>query len=392
MAHILINAVSAKSGGAATYVLNLVRQLADKELPHRFVIYVPAALAKELSEVGDRLSVVGTMIGSVSWWRRLLWDQVTLRRILKRERIDILVSSSDFGVLVPPCRQLLLIRNCLFFSRLYADHVLPRHSWMTRFVFRLKRTMILASARYSHRIMVASRAMLEDVQQFAALPPGRVVVNGFGVPLARFAASAAKPQFAFDNTNRTPFRLLYVSEYGDYKNFTTLFRAMRHLALNGRKDILLVTTADPWQNPSVASAWRNEDQILSRDPLVVPLVKHVGYVPYADVPRLYQESDALVFPSLAESFGHPLVEAMASGCPVIASDTLVNREVCGDAALYFGALDPMDLAGRILLLREDSDLREQLSTAGRKRAEQHFDWEDHVGRLLQNIEEVAVDA
>ena len=73
MAHILINAVSAKSGGAATYVLNLVRQLADKELPHRFVIYVPAALAKELSEVGDRLSVVGTMIGSVSWWRRLLW-------------------------------------------------------------------------------------------------------------------------------------------------------------------------------------------------------------------------------------------------------------------------------------------------------------------------------
>ncbi|HKY71741.1 MAG TPA: glycosyltransferase family 1 protein [Nitrospira sp.] len=383
MAHVLINAVSAKSGGAATYLINLAAQLVFANPEHRFTIYVPQALATRMPSRAGWISVIGTAIGSAAWWQRLLWDQIVLRNIIKCEGVDVLVSSSDFGVLSAPCRQVLLVRNNLFFSAAYESQVLVHHEWLTRMLFKFRRAMVLASMRSSDAIMVASHAMRSDMQRMKGCPGKHIMVNAFGVPLDRFACSAlaASPPHG-------RFRLLYVSEYADYKNFTTLYRAVQHLSQSEQRDIRLVTTADPWQHPSVASVSRDEDQRLSRDPSVAPFVTNVGYVPYADVPALYHHCDALVFPSIAESFGHPLVEAMASGRPVIAADTPVNREICGEAAMYFKPLDAKALAETVLLLQNDPPLRAQMSMAGRQRVEQSFDCRDHVERLLTCIDEV----
>jgi glycosyltransferase involved in cell wall biosynthesis len=111
-----------------------------------------------------------------------------------------------------------------------------------------------------------------------------------------------------------------------------------------------------------------------------------------DVPRLYRDSDLFVFPSIAESFGHPLVEAMASGLPILASDIPVCREICGEAAIYFDPFDEKSLAQAIVHLAEDTTLRKRLSEAGRRRAVSQFNWTDHVRRLVTLIEEVGADA
>jgi glycosyltransferase involved in cell wall biosynthesis len=73
---------------------------------------------------------------------------------------------------------------------------------------------------------------------------------------------------------------------------------------------------------------------------------------------------------------------MAHGMPIVAADTAVNREVCGDAALYFRPHDPSDLAEKIRCLCADEALRQKLSENGCTRAATHFRWEDHVARLL----------
>ena len=385
MAHVLINAVSAKSGGAATYMLNLAVSLAHEPGRHRFTLYVPETIAARLPPGTGRLSIVGTSIGSAPWWQRVLWDQITLRQVLKRQDVQVLVSSSDFGVLSPPCRQVLFVRNNLFFSPYYESHVLVHHDVMTRTVFRLRRAMVLASMKASDAIMVASSAMRADVLRVTGRPDDHILVNGFGVPLDRFAYSTAQPRMP----SQDRFKLLYVSEYGDYKNFTTLYRALQYLSKSEQKDIFLVTTADPWQDPNVASISRVEDQRLTRDPSVAPFLTNIGYVPYGNVPTLYRDCDAFVFPSFAESFGHPLVEAMGSGCPIIAADTPVNREICGETALYFEPLDPKALAEAVLLLRSDAALRARMRAAGRQRVEHSFDWRDHVQRLMVCIDELA---
>jgi glycosyltransferase involved in cell wall biosynthesis len=151
-----------------------------------------------------------------------------------------------------------------------------------------------------------------------------------------------------------------------------------------------LTTADPWQNQEAESVTRGEDQALASNPLISPLLQFRGYVSYASIPSLYAECDLFVFPSLVESFGHPLVEAMASKLPILASDIPVCREICGEAALYFNPFDAQDLADKMLRLRHDSSAT-AVGRSGRKRAV-HFDWNDHVRRLIELIEEVGANA
>src|SRR5262249_10925390 len=131
------------------------------------------------------------------------------------------------------------------------------------------------------------------------------------------------------------------------------------------------------------------DKALACDRQVAPCVRFVGSVPYDRIQVLYRQSDLFIFPSLAESFGHPLVEAMASGLPIIASDIPVHREICDEAAVYFSALDPQDLADKILTLRGNAELRERLGGVGRARAEARFSWGSHVQRLVKILEEAA---
>jgi glycosyltransferase involved in cell wall biosynthesis len=93
-----------------------------------------------------------------------------------------------------------------------------------------------------------------------------------------------------------------------------------------------------------------------------------------DVRALYQNAVCLLFPTFYEGFGLPAVEAMAYGCPVVTSDIPVMREVCGDAALYCNPNEPGEIAEKVRMLAESSEMRAQLSRRGLHRAAQ-FSWE-----------------
>jgi glycosyltransferase involved in cell wall biosynthesis len=232
------------------------------------------------------------------------------------------------------------------------------------------------------RVMTATRAMLEMLRGSVAVPESRAVVNPFGVPEGRFrpgSRSSGNRGTAADEETR----FLYVSEYADYKNLATLLTAVRLLHKRGERRFRLATTVTPDQKfeKMDQSISREKDDRLLRDPDVAAHLDVLGPVAYERVPELYQRSDIFIFPSIAESFGHPLVEAMASGLPVIASDIPVHREICGDAALYFDPLCARALADCMARLRSDVSLRDQLVAHGVKRVPEHFAWDDHVARL-----------
>ena len=158
--------------------------------------------------------------------------------------------------------------------------------------------------------------------------------------------------------------LFYPANNWPHKNHATLFAARRlaqttlgrplPLALTGAE----VDGVDPWQR--VISATDRADG-----------VRYLGYVPDADLPGLYALSSALVFPSLFEGFGLPVLEAMRAGCPVVCSHAPSLREIAGNAALYFDPTRPEELAARIV---ETVAGRSDLVAAGRARAGR-FSWE-----------------
>src|SRR5207245_3819322 len=163
-------AVSAKSGGAATYIRNLASSLAMEEPRSHYYVYLPLAQAQAISLCGDHVTVVPTDIGYRPFWQRFLWDQITLRRIVRQIKPNVLMSSSDFCMLFPPCKQVLLVRNPLFFSRLYLAHILPKKSYWFRLEFLLRRWLIARSIARSDIVMTASKSMLDDVRRFIPVP------------------------------------------------------------------------------------------------------------------------------------------------------------------------------------------------------------------------------
>jgi len=117
----------------------------------------------------------------------------------------------------------------------------------------------------------------------------------------------------------------------------------------------------------------------------------LGYVPPHEMPMLYAGARFLVFPSLFEGFGLPVLEAMASGCPVACSNVASLPEVAGDAALYFDPHDPEAIADAMDQLLTDDDLRQGLVRAGAARVRQ-FSWERTARETLKVLEEAGIPA
>ena len=417
---VAINATSAKMGGAVSYLTNLLHHLPPPESGHRFFVLLPADTARLLPDLRGNISLCTIASKNRGGWGRLWWEQVTLRRFLRRENIEALFSTANFAMLRCPVKQVLLVRNALYFSKMYKKMFLRKHGLRYRLAFGLRRWMILQSVRSADVVMTPTQTMLDDVARFVKLDRRKALVNYYGAGMlpcpcpprerGRTAAgpsssrrgsgegvSHTKPLAVENNAGQytcPPYaaaqpgviRLTYVSLYSEHKNLSTLLRAMPLLNRNGAGKFVLKTTVDPAWEGAAWTVTHKGDSALVRQPEVAPWVEFSGPPQTEQVEQLYRQGDVFVFPSLCESFGHPMVEAMAHGLPIVASDTPVNREICGEAAMYFSPLSPEDAARQIARVAADDDLRAKLAAEGRRRAETQFNWSGHVRGLIAALE------
>jgi glycosyltransferase involved in cell wall biosynthesis len=114
-----------------------------------------------------------------------------------------------------------------------------------------------------------------------------------------------------------------------------------------------------------------------------------GFVERAELERLVADAAAMIFPSLYEGFGLPIVEAMSRGTPVACSDGTSLPEVAGNAALLFDPRKPRDIARAMTRLIDDAALRERLSAAGRAQAAPFTDADRMAGEYWSLFEEAA---
>lgn len=173
--------------------------------------------------------------------------------------------------------------------------------------------------------------------------------------------------------------LLAVGTLEPRKNLATLVRAfsIEKAFFRSRRCGLVLAGARGWKSGRLFEEIRRLD--LERD------VVTTGYVADRDLPALYQGAVMLVFPSLYEGFGMPLLEAMASGLPVVASDTNSHREVLGDGAVFVSPHDPNSLAAAVKELFLDQERRRALAASGIERSAL-FTWEACAGSMREAYE------
>jgi len=232
--------------------------------------------------------------------------------------------------------------------------------------------------------MTPSQAMLNDLRPYVEVSGGKVMANHYGAAEAADMDMNTNMDSSCPRGKESPIRLLYISLYAEHKNLTTLLEAIPLLNndASGKKFVLATTVNPAWDHGSWTVTWKTDMQLAHRED-VAPWVRFAGPLTPKETEEQYRCADIFVFPSLAESFGHPLVEAMAHGLPIVASDTPINREMCGDAAIYFRPLDHGHLAGAIRRVATNRQLQGRLSTAGRQRVRTKFNWQTHIRRILQ---------
>jgi glycosyltransferase involved in cell wall biosynthesis len=155
--------------------------------------------------------------------------------------------------------------------------------------------------------------------------------------------------------------LVYPSHFWRHKNHARLLEAFARYRSRATGDLDLVLCGSPMDARGALA------ELLERDRRLTD-VRLLGHVPGDDLQALVRGSSGMVFPSLFEGFGIPLVEAMGLGCPVAASRAAAIPEVVGDAAILFDPEDVSDMARAIERLVEEPGLAAELARRGVRRA------------------------
>jgi glycosyltransferase involved in cell wall biosynthesis len=336
--------------GIGRYTRSLVEALVRDPQAASFVLY----LDRETSVLPP-----ATEARVLPWPQRLLWTLWALPRDLRRRPVDLFHGVTGFELPRGARCRLVTTVHDLIPARLPA--LVP---WRHRLAVRL----LLGSAlRHASRVIAVSEATRRDILERYRIAPERVVI----VPEAadsRFAppAAADRARVRRDYGLDGPY-VLFVGLLEPKKNLGTLLRAVARLARAGRfrPATLAITGAAGWgvEDPAVAAARLGCGDV----------VRCLGPVPDGDLPALYGEALAFVFPSLWEGFGLPVLEAMAAGAPVLASRRGALPEIAADAALL---VEPEEaaLAEALDRLLGDAPLRARLREAGFARA-RAFSWE-----------------
>ena len=233
---------------------------------------------------------------------------------------------------------------------------------------------MLASVDRADLVMTPSQAMKDLITLWRPDAARKIEVNRYGTREEMFANPMPRRSWRADGV----LRLLMVSVYYPHKRPGDICRLVEQLEAQGiaAHATITMTLDEVRRSPGSALDWIAMERLLAAGKLTL------GPIPYSELPALYASQDVFVFPAVAETFGHPLAEALSSGLPVIAADTPVAREVCGDHALYVQPFLPRALFERVMELDADPALRQRLTAEGRSHILSDLRWEDHVDRLV----------
>ncbi len=293
---------------------------------------------------------------------RALWMQSAAPRMLAETGADFGVFPNYAAPLASPCPTLVVVHDL---AVLRVPHFFTARK---RFLSRPMMSLVVATAPV---IGTVSEASQRDIEALLGLKPGRIAqLPGAAHPSCRPASPEQVAVMRVRYGLEGPY-VLTVGTLEPRKDLPTLLRAFDRIGADVDHE-LVVVGGRGWKDRRLVKALEAHE--------AGRRVRWLGYVPESDLAALYTGADLFVFAPTLEGFGLPLLEAMACGTPVIASDVAALREVGGDAARFVGPGDDAAFARAIATQLRDPRGAERLRAEGLRRARQ-FSW-THTAEAL----------
>jgi glycosyltransferase involved in cell wall biosynthesis len=348
-AHLLAEAAGYRRAGIHQYMAQVLRHLPENGRYALFTRHPLDFLA------ADRVRRLTTRWPTGRRLVRILWEQTAWPWQAWREGVDLLHAMAFVTPILAPCPSVVTVFDLSF---IHSPDSFPR--WQRLYLH----SQTARSCRQARRVITISESGRQDVHRY------------FGVPLARIdvVLPGVEPVYrplpddevtAFRQRQQLPAQfLLHVGTLQPRKNIPVLLEALARL---GRPELLLVLVG--------GKGWLF-DEIFARVQALGlhDQVRFTGYVPDEELPLWYNAATLLLFPSLYEGFGLPILEAMACKTAVIAANTSSIPEAVGEAGLLFDPHNPTELAERILSILDDPVQMATMEQLGMAHA-RTFSWE-----------------
>lgn len=357
-AQLLSTEASYRGAGTSHYLFHLLRELRALHAPEEVLAYVSAA------HLPHELGPTETFLPRSSRWpterpaMRIFWEQCLFPRALHADRADLVHGGAHALPLAWSGPSVVTIHDLAF---LLLPHTSPRF----RRIY--LRWMVALAARKADRIIAVSESTRRDTIRLLGVPPDHVTCIYEGVA-EHFRPDADGKAIAELRLRRgLPERfILCVATIEPRKNLIRLIDAYGALRARGCTGWHLVIAGGA--GPGYQTILRHRASAALEDSVHFP-----GYVPESELPLWYNAASLFVFPSLYEGFGLPVLEALACGTPVVASNSSALPEVAGAAGILVDPADVATIADGMQRVLEDGGLREQLSSAGPVQAAK-FTW------------------
>lgn len=357
-----------KVGGSEIYVRNLVKWLPRAGSKDEFIIYVNRESAGVFEEVPGAVKVVRCNVSASNRPARILYEQTVLPFLAARHGLDALLSAGMTGPFVSTVPGFTMIYDL--------QHVNQPQNFGKLYLLFLK-SIIYMSAKRADAVLTLSEKSKRDIVKHYGISPEKVYVTYLASDRAVFRGRGDEEVSAVRKKyDLPPSFALYIASSLPHKNYERLLQAFR-IVKGRRKDLKLVLIGARDYGHDIIKK-KIEELGLAGE------VVFLGWLPFEDIPVIYSAADLFVFPSLHEGFGIPVLEAMASGVPVVCSDIEPLDEVAGSAARLVDPLDAESIAKGMCDVLENRQLRERLVADGFERAAS-FSWEKTAADTLKAI-------
>jgi len=361
---------------AINYLVDAVRFLPNARPDHEFVVFVSPRNRYHFEDlVQPNVYLLNCLISNESVPLRIVAQQTILPRRLRHHRVDVLFSPGNVCPLFGNFCRVLKINTLHHYHT--PELIGEMRSFYRKVAFSL-------SAHKADHIVANTETTRREIIELIGVPPEKVSV----VLEASFDTCRPVPRRQAESVCRRyglkPDYVLFVSALYPYKNIETLMHAYSRLGIEGRatSDLVILGRDTDSQLPKL--------QALAGRLGIKENTRFLGFIEKEEMPYFYSAARVFVFPSLVETFGKPLIEAMQCGVPVVASNSSVIPEVVGDAGLLVNPLDSAEMSTAIARVASDETLRQQLISRGVVRGKQ-FCWENTAKQTLRVLEQTHLE-
>lgn len=366
-----------KKHGMDMVALELVRNLQQLDTENQYVVFIKPDVDDSVLTETPNFKIVRLQGGFYP-----LWEQFALPRAAREQGCDLLHCTSNTAPIWTKIPLMVTLHDIIYMESSYLNILKGKGSLYQKFGNVYRRMFIPSVVKKSRKIITVSQFEKNRIREFFGLKDdGRLsaVYNGVSTHF-KPVTEPAELKRVKDKYNLPDRFFFFLGNTDPKKNTKGTLKAFADFRKQTGEDIPLVM---------LDYDLTELEQLLAEigNPELINHIVLTGYVVNTDLPSIYSQCELFLYTSLRESFGIPMLEAMACGAPVITSTTSSMPEVAGDGALLADPFKPEEITAAMIRLTSDKDVRDDLIRKGYLQAAK-FSWKAMAENVLKLYQEI----